>query len=79
MIQYFQEYSVSLKKALVVISFFKGIELIRNSSCNHLFDEWLSFYKTNCNHSFLQIYCVFAEKELQQGDIIYNNYYTSLV
>ena len=57
-IYYFQEYCVSLKQALVVIPFFKGIELIRNSSCSHPFDEWLFFYKINCCLSFFQIYCV---------------------
>ena len=43
-IWFFQGYCVSLKQTLVVIPFFKGIELIRNSSSSHLFDEWPSFY-----------------------------------
>ena len=32
------------QQAFVVIPFFKGIELIRNFSCSHQFDEWLIFY-----------------------------------
>ena len=36
---YFQGYCVSLKEALAVIPFSKGIELIRNSSCSHPFEE----------------------------------------
>ena len=62
---------------LVVIPFFKGIELIRNFS--HHFDEWLIFYYKRvipASHSFFR---VFAEQELYQGDIINTNYDTSLV
>ena len=46
---------VFLLNALVVIPFFKGIELIRNSSCSHPFDEWLFFYYKRviaATHSF---------------------------
>ena len=39
MIYYFQGYCVFLKQALAVIPFFKGIELARNSSYSHSFDE----------------------------------------
>ena len=38
-IQYFQGYCLSLKQALAVIPFFKGIQLIRYYSCSHPFDE----------------------------------------
>ena len=66
-IYYFQGQCFPLKQALVIIPFFKGIELIRNSSCSHPFDELPLFYQSNCNRSLHQIYCVFGEKELQQG------------
>ena len=34
--------------------------------------------KSNCSHSFFQIYCVFAEEKLRQGDIISTNYHNFL-
>ena len=37
-------YCVSFKQALVVISFFIGIELIYKSSCSHPFDDLPFFY-----------------------------------
>ena len=36
-------------------------------------------YKNNYSHAFFQIYYVFAEQELKQGDTIVTNYDTSLV
>ena len=48
-------YCVFLKQALIVIPFFKGIELIRNSSCNHPLDELPFFYYQRviaATHSF---------------------------
>ena len=33
-----------------------------------------AFSKNNCSHAFFQIYYVFTEQELQQGDIIVTNY-----
>ena len=43
MIFYFIRYCDSLKQVLAVTTFFKGIELICNSSCRHSFDERLFF------------------------------------
>ena len=60
--------------------FFRGIELIRNFSCSHPFNELHFFcYKRAiaAAHSFK--YTVFAEQELQQQDIIVTNHDTSLV
>ena len=44
MIWYFQRYCAFFKQAVEVILFFKGIELIHKSSCNHLFNELHFFY-----------------------------------
>ena len=38
-----------------------------------------SIIKEQFSHAFSQIYYVFSEQELQQGDIIVTNYDTSLV
>ena len=43
-LQWSQGYCISLKQEPVVIPFFKDIELIRNSSCSHPFNEWPFFY-----------------------------------
>ena len=46
---------VSLKQALVVIPFFKGIELICDSSCSHLMNGPFFFYHKRViatTHSF---------------------------
>ena len=43
---------------------------------------WIALFllwKSNCSHSFFQIYCALAEWELYQGDIINTSYDTSLV
>ena len=49
---YLQGYCVSLKQALQVIPFFKGIKLIRNSSCSHTFDEQQNKRAHAAKHSF---------------------------
>ena len=80
MIQYFQGYCVSFKLPLEVIPIFKGIELIRKSSCSHPFNELPFFYYERgiaATHSFK--FTVFAEQELREGYIININYDTSLV
>ena len=63
--------------------YLKGIELIRNSSCSHPFDECeatrILLKKNNCSLSLFQIYNAFAQQKWQQRDIIVNNYDTSLV
>ena len=56
-IWYFQWYCISLKQAPAIIPFFRGIDLIRNFSVSHLFDEWpLLLWKSNWSHSFSQMY-----------------------
>ena len=56
--------------------FFKSIELIRNFSCSHPFDKEQNKRANAATHSDL---LVFAEQELQQGDIIVSNNDNSLV
>ena len=51
----FKGFVTLCKKHLLSSLFFKGIELIRNSSCSHSFDEWLFFYYKRtiaATHSF---------------------------
>ena len=61
--------------------YLKGLELMRNSSGSHLISEWplKTPYKRRiaATHSFK--FTVFAEQELQQGDIIVTTYGISLV
>ena len=62
-----------MKQAPAIIPFFKGIKLIRSSSCGH------PLMTSICSQTFFQVYCIFTEQELLQGDIIVTNYNTSLV
>ena len=44
------------------------------------FIRWAALFlllRSDCSHVFFQIYCVFAEQEFYQGDIIVTNYDTS--
>ena len=52
----------SLKQALVVIPFSKGIELIRNSNCSYPFDEQQNKRGNAAKHFFK--FTVFAKQEL---------------
>ena len=78
--QFFSKYNNSLfhKRS---DRYLKGLELMRNSSGSHLISEWplKTPYKRRiaATHSFK--FTVFAEQELQQGDIIVTTYGISLV
>ena len=61
--------------------YLKGIELIRNSSCSHPFDEWLFFHynkTTAATYSFRFTRC-FCRTRAVVRSIIVTNYDTSLV
>ena len=68
-LQWFNGYCVFLKQALAVKVFFKGIELIRNSSCSYPFNVWPFFcYKnTIAATHFFKLTMV-----LQNRDTAYN-------
>ena len=68
---------ISSLKGIVFLwtKFFKGIAVIRNSSCSHPLNKWPFFYNKKATHSFK--FTVFAELELWQRDIN-TNYDTSL-
>lgn len=72
----FYGYSVSLKQAFAAMPSFKGIQLIRHTSCIHS-DHYSIIKKSSCSHAFFQIYYVFSEGKLQQGDIMVANFATS--
>ena len=82
MIQYFLRVPCFfLIKHLPSFLFFIGVELIHKSSFSYPFDELLFFYYKRvieAIHSFFQIYCVFTEHKLWQGDTN-NDYNISLV
>ena len=77
---FFEGYCVSLKQALAVISFFKGIESIHHSSCRHQVHDTSGFrheYK-DCSHSFFPRY-----RHLTVVEAIHNDkcsvYFTKLM
>ena len=80
MIQYFHRYCCSFKHALVVIPFSKGIELIRQSSFSHPFDELHFFYHKRLNaatHLF-KLVC-FCRAGVVASRYLNTNYDTSLI
>ena len=69
----FKGFVTLCKKHLLSSLFFKGIELIRNSSCSHSFDEWLFFYYKRtiaATHSFK--FTVFLQNRNCSKEISYS-------
>ena len=66
------EYCVSLKQALAVIPFLRGIKSIHSSSCSNPFDEWQNKREIETTHSFR--FTVFYRAE-----IVAQRYHTYLL